>query len=75
MKYEKWSYVRDNYVDEKTIRIEEDCDKLKLYEYFSTLRWKWCYAIVYNDNMLRECEDMPYDEWDMAKEMLTLLSN
>ena len=75
MKYEKWSYIANEFIDKKTLKIEGDEGDLKLYEYFSTLRWRWCYAIVYKDNLLRECEEMPYDEWDMAVEMMKLLRN
>lgn len=73
--YESWEKQQE-YIDQKTIRIEEKEGDLKLYNYFSTLRWKWCYAIVYKDMLLREYEDMDYyDEWDMAVDMLNLLQN
>lgn len=74
MKYDEWSYIKNNYIQENTLKVEEDEGDLKLYEYFSTLRWKWCYAIVYKDFMLRESEEFLDDEWHMAVEMKNLLN-
>lgn len=75
--YEKWSYIENDFIQKDSLRVEEEEGALKMYHYFSTLRWKWCYAIVYNDIMLREHEECDasslYDEWDMAVDMFNLL--
>ena len=75
--YEKWSYIENDFIQKDSLRVEEEEGVLKMYHYFSTLRWKWCYAIVYKDTMLREYEDGDgslYDEWDMAVDMFNLLN-
>ena len=75
--YEKWSYIENDFIQKDSLRVEEEEGSLKMYHYFSTLRWKWCYAIVYKDIMLREHEECDasslYDEWDMAVDMFNLL--
>ena len=63
MKYESWKYNLD-FIDKNTLKIEEEKEDLKMYTYFSTLRWKNCIAIVYKDIILCEYEDdIPYDDW------------
>ena len=74
-KYEYWSYNLD-FIDKKTLKVEEEEGDLKMYSYFSTLRWKHCIAIVYKNIMLREYEDEDgsyYDEWNMAIDMLDVM--
>lgn len=73
--YEKWSYYTDNnFIEKNSLRIEEEEGDLKLYYYFSTLRWRWCYAIVYKNTILREYEgDCSYDEWNMAIDLIQIL--
>lgn len=74
--YEKWSYYTDNdFIDKKTLTIEAEKGDLKLYHYFSTLQWQYSYAIVYKNIILREHQDeYPYDEWDMAVDLLSVLN-
>lgn len=73
--YESWNYNLE-FIDKKTLKVEEEEGDLKMYTYFSTLRWKNCVAIVYKDIMLREYEeDNPYDDWYMAIDMIKILKN
>ncbi len=74
--YEKWSYIKNEFIDKDTLKVEEQEGDLIMYHYFSTLRWKWCYAIVYHDIMIRECEDdIPYCEWEMATDLMEVIKN
>lgn len=74
--YKTWSSMLENqYIDEKTVSVEDSFGNLKLYSYFSTLRWATCYAIVVGDTVVREQEgDYPYEEWDMAVDMAKVLA-
>ena len=58
------------------LKIEENIGDLRLYHYFDTLRWSWCYAIVFEDEIIiiSQNDIYPYDFWDGMKTMYNILT-
>jgi hypothetical protein len=62
------------FIDNKTLKLEESMSDLHLYHYFDTLQWSWRYAVVLNNEILFNCEDYPIDYWNGAETVYKMMS-
>ena len=56
------------FIEEKSLKIEDSIDDLRLYSYFDTLQWKYNQAIVLFDKILLQGEYLD-NEFYIAKEV------
>ena len=70
-------YTWDEYqqfIDSKTLKLEESLGELHLYHYFDTLQWSWMYSVVLNNKILFDTENYPHDYWDGATTVYNIMS-
>lgn len=69
-----WSeYLENDFIDKKTLKIEEQEGELILYYYFDTLQWKHIYSIILRNQFLFQSVDYPHDAWDIAIDVYKIM--
>lgn len=69
----KWSEYQQ-YIQIDTLRIEKEYKELILYRCLCTQMWKNQYFLVLQDNILLTSDEIPYNEYEIAKSVYNILS-
>ena len=69
----KWEEYQQ-FVDSKTLKLEESFGNLCMYYYYDILQLSWMYAVVLNNEILFDTEDYPYDYWNGATAVYSIMN-
>lgn len=63
------------FIQENSLKLEEEKGELKLYHYFDTLQWKYCYSIILKNTFISCSFEYPYSDFELAKDVYLLMKD